>query len=67
MVDPNKSYRECDDGDLKEMLAEWTQRCAQAPGWASAYFSAKQIEAVCREARSRGLGGFVNNFPIVVG
>jgi hypothetical protein len=64
MVDPNKSYRECTDGELLEMLGEWEGRCAKAAGWSSAYFSAKQIEAVCSEALRRGLGGFKNNYPI---
>ena len=67
MVDPNKSYHECTNDELREMLAVWTERCEQAPGWSSAYFSAKQIAAVCAEARKRGLDNFVNKFPITFG
>jgi hypothetical protein len=67
MVDPNKSYRECTDDELREMLVEWEQRCSVAAGWSSAYFSAKQIATVCSEARRRGLSGFKNSFPITRG
>jgi hypothetical protein len=65
-LDLNKVYREHSDDELKEILIEWTKRCETAPGWSSAYFSATQIETVCREAKRRGLRGFENRHPITL-
>lgn len=59
----NLPYPDMTDEQLRAACDVWTDRCATSPGWASAYFSARQIEHCCSEAARRG---FVleNKFPI---
>jgi len=42
---------------------KWMEAVDNAGGWSSAYFAAKQLEAVCREAAHRGMS-LHNPFPI---
>lgn len=59
----DKPYHEMTDAELAQAGLKWAARVDQASGWASAYLSAKQLEAICVIANRRGLG-FVNPYPI---
>jgi len=61
-----KPYREMTDDELRQAHLEWSARVADAPGWASAYFAAGQVKAICNEGDRRALG-LVNNYPIKYG
>jgi hypothetical protein len=61
-----KPFREMTDDELREELRAWESRVDGASGWASAYFAARQLEAVVRIGNERGLG-FENRFPIKIG
>jgi hypothetical protein len=59
----DKPYHQMTDAELALAGCEWAARVEGAGGWSSAYFSAKQVEAICAIANRRGLG-FVNPYPI---
>jgi len=62
----DKPYREMTDDELREAHLQWSANVANATGWSSAYFSAKQLEAICKEGDRRAMG-LVNEYPIKVG
>lgn len=49
-----KPYHLMNDEELEAARAHWTENCADAVGWPSAYFSARQLESICRTGRERG-------------
>ena len=59
-------YLTMSPSQLREEFDKWTDRVAEAAGWASAYFAAQQLEQVCRVAHKRGLP-WKNPYPIVYG
>lgn len=59
-----KPYRQMSDDELREAHLEWSARVADAHGWPSAYFAAKQVEIICKEGDRRALG-LVNHYPIM--
>lgn len=59
----NKPYREMSDDELRQALQDWGELVENASGWASCYFAAKQVAAVCDESKRRGLN-FENAYPI---
>lgn len=61
-----KNYHEMDDVELRQALNSWERHVEHAGGWASAYFAAKQVEAIVAHGNRRGLG-MVNKYPIKVG
>ena len=59
-----KPYHEMDEAELRAAKETWAANVDQAAGWPSAYFAAKQLEAICKLGERRGLDGFNNPFPI---
>lgn len=59
----NKSYRDMTDDELWLARSHWSNAVADAAGWPSAYFAAKQLEQVVAQGVGRG---FVmsNPYPI---
>ena len=63
---PDKPYHEMSGKELEEALKTWESHVENASGWASAHFAAKQVEAICAQAKRRGTP-FENKYPIKVG
>lgn len=59
----NKPYPEMTDAELAEQHKAWAQAVETAGGWASAYFAATQLAAICTEGHKRG-SEMINPFPI---
>lgn len=58
------SYAAMTDEDLRAAHLVWSARVAEAPGPASAYFAAQQVEEITAEGKRRGLG-LVNRHKIL--
>lgn len=63
---PDKSYHEMTNSELLEQHGIWAKHVADAAGWASAYFAAKQLGAVVSIGNHRGMG-LTNPYPIIIG
>lgn len=50
----NRPYVEMTDSELASELREWESLVESAAGWSSAYFAARQCEAIERTAQFRG-------------
>lgn len=53
---------------IDDLLVEywnWTMHVKSAEGWPSAYYAAKQLEAICSFARMKGFN-LENKYPIRV-
>lgn len=61
-----KQYNEMTDDELREAMTAWGVRVDNAAGWPSAYFAAKQCEAIAKTASRRGFA-IENRWPIVRG
>ena len=61
----DKPYYEMSDAELHAELVKWETNVDEAGGWSSAYFAAKQVEAIVATGNRRGLG-MVNRHPIKV-
>lgn len=59
----NKMSSDMTDAELVAAHQYWSASVEEAAGWASAYFSAKQLQHVCAEGKKRGLA-MTNPYPI---
>lgn len=67
MMNPlNKLFPDMTDDELVASYDHWSRLVRDAPGWPSAYWAAKYLEATCLEATSRGMA-LTNPFPIIEG
>jgi len=62
----DKPYSEMTEDELRAEMLVWAKHVDDSPGWPSAYFAAKQCQAIEREAARRGVK-IENTRPIRVG
>lgn len=60
----NKPYNTMTGDEVRQAHTYWSDKCATAPGWPSAYFAAKQLAHCQRQSNQRHLG-LINNHKII--